>query len=611
MNLKSMVGKSSALEKAWKCYRYRDMDTAIFLMSLVIEKMPEYRLVYGILLFENQEYKRALFHLNGLLTTTAVYYRALCLFRMKKYNEAAVTLENILNRRTLKDSLDDEWGRHFLVESRDTEFFEQILGEIYVRTGMCMRAVNIFKKLMRKNPLFGAASYLLNEQIFIDKDSIACEDINSYKIINKYKDNKTYESNNSFNDSNAYKTSYENKFKTKNLKLSNRNISEKEGFVNNILEDPVIVYYLQVSRIIKDISLRSENPNKLRSMEKNTRFEIDRHPSYAIGGKNDSSESIDGRSFVDNLFYGRVGCNILVDKVFGGSSWGDEKYSPEFNTPFFGTYFMVKVATALGSYGFDAESISLFERVRELDPMFLNEMDYYSTVLWKTKKESCLGLLAKECIDVNPMHHAVWIAIGNYYSLKGISKKCILCFKRSLAIKETSHAHTLLGFEYNTRNQFIDAQKNFSASIAISAHNDRALFGLGISYANSYNRESALLYFNKALQINPTSLPMITYLVRFYVKNKEMNEAFNKIVNVIFPGYHNLAIDYETLVNLIEKNAGRFHELEELMLCELAEILFSYNCKAFAIRVLRSLECRTSTYFSKRALIENSKLKFN
>ena len=48
------------LIKIEKCYKYKDYDTSVYLSAYLTAKNDEYELLYGIMLFYNQEYSRCL-----------------------------------------------------------------------------------------------------------------------------------------------------------------------------------------------------------------------------------------------------------------------------------------------------------------------------------------------------------------------------------------------------------------------------------------------------------------------------------------------------------------------------------------------------------------------
>lgn len=275
-----------------------------------------------------------------------------------------------------------------------------------------------------------------------------------------------------------------------------------------------------------------------------------------------------------------------------------------FNRHEFGAYYIAKVAAEYAKYGNDLEADRLFKLLHQRFPSFIIEMDTYSTLLWRAKNENQLGLLAKEFIVSHPAHHSTWAIIGNYYSVLNKPKESCLCFARSINITETPQVYSLLGFESNAKKHYSVSHGYFKSSLAMLENNDKALFGLGVSYSNMSKITCASHSFELALKINPYSLHMFAYLIRFWVKNKDYEKVATAVARVILPRSRSDSITYEDIVEYVEKNSGMFCEMKELILCEFAEVLLKADLKRLALRILHSVECRTSAYFSKKAMIE-------
>ncbi|ELA42885.1 uncharacterized protein VICG_00200, partial [Vittaforma corneae ATCC 50505] len=141
--------------------------------------------------------------------------------------------------------------------------------------------------------------------------------------------------------------------------------------------------------------------------------------------------------------------------------------------------------------------LQVFEFLREKDPSFVLEMDVYSTSLWINKDTNLLGLLAKDLISTAPNHYITWSVIGNYYSLNGMPKESTTCLMKSLSILENPFAYSLLGFEFNIRSQYLEAQNYFKSSLCMLENNDKANFGLGVAYSETSKRAAAEAYFKK------------------------------------------------------------------------------------------------------------------
>ncbi|KAI4291462.1 hypothetical protein PAPHI01_0736 [Pancytospora philotis] len=272
-----------------------------------------------------------------------------------------------------------------------------------------------------------------------------------------------------------------------------------------------------------------------------------------------------------------------------------------------GALYVAKVAAEVARFGDESEAVSIFRLVRGSNACMVSEMDTYSTLLWRAKNENLLGLLAKELMLSHPNHHTTWVVIGNYYSMLNKQKESCLCLARSISISETAQAYSLLGFESNAKKHYSVAQGYFRASLAMLENNDKALFGLGTAYSNLSKDDHALRSFDRALQLNPYSLQMLAALVRIWVKNKSYDKVVETVVHIVRPPKHDGEDVFESIVGAVAGRSGTFSEMEDLILCEFAEVLLGLNYRGLSLRLLQNVECRTSAYYSKKAMIEMGK----
>lgn len=487
--------------KLIKCYKYRDLDSAIYMSIYISRHNADYDILTGILLFENREYARALQHFRNMQGTTAQYYKALCHKNTKKCKEAIEDLNAILDGRSQPEKIADQFVASFILDNNDTEFFDSLCGELMILRGKCKVGVEKYRRSIIKNPLLIPCFGLFDENIWIG----------------------------------TIKEFSKDPFMMLLQDLFKASIQKKKTVENNEMDDA--------------FSTKSEIPS------------------------------------------------IVVE--FVAKFPGMKHYFTQ--VPGIGSYFLCKIAAIYCKQTQSKVGLQMFELLREHDPGFIREMDVYSTTLWINKDLNLLGLLAKDLIATASNSHITWSVIGNYYSLNGMQKESTTCLMKSLSIQENPSAYCLLGFEYNIRNQYLEAQDYFKSSLCMLENNDRAYFGLGIVYGETSRKQAAEAYFNKALELNPRNMNMKAFLVRFYAKNDEHQKALTKIKEF-------LELDCqssEQIVEEIQKDIGKFTEIEELMICELVEILLKSKSKKLAEKLLQCVQIRTSTYFTKKSMIEN------
>jgi tetratricopeptide (TPR) repeat protein len=95
------------------------------------------------------------------------------------------------------------------------------------------------------------------------------------------------------------------------------------------------------------------------------------------------------------------------------------------------------------------EAEKVFIRVREKAPSRMEDMEYYSNVLWQLKKGTDLAHLAHSLIDQDRLSPQAWCALGNAFSLEREHDQAIKCFMRATQLDpKFAYAFTLTGHEH-------------------------------------------------------------------------------------------------------------------------------------------------------------------
>lgn len=151
-----------------------------------------------------------------------------------------------------------------------------------------------------------------------------------------------------------------------------------------------------------------------------------------------------------------------------------------------------------------------FVKLRQLDRTRLQDMEYYSTLLWHLHKKTELTYLANELFDLDNKSAITWCAIGNLFSLNREPDEAIKCFNKSLKYDEDfTYAHTLKGHEFFSNDNYEMALESFRISLLIDPRHYNALYGIGMVYINLGDYEKADYHFRKAVSINPINIILI------------------------------------------------------------------------------------------------------
>jgi anaphase-promoting complex subunit 8 len=90
-----------------------------------------------------------------------------------------------------------------------------------------------------------------------------------------------------------------------------------------------------------------------------------------------------------------------------------------------------------------------FEKILEIDPYRLENMDTYSNILYVREKKKELSALALQCFENNKYSPETCCVLGNYLSLMGEHTKAVSYFKKALLIdRNMLGGWTLIGHEY-------------------------------------------------------------------------------------------------------------------------------------------------------------------
>ncbi|GEQ69379.1 hypothetical protein JCM33374_g3050 [Metschnikowia sp. JCM 33374] len=156
------------------------------------------------------------------------------------------------------------------------------------------------------------------------------------------------------------------------------------------------------------------------------------------------------------------------------------------------------------------QSKTYFVRLRQQDRTRLEDMEYYSTLLWHLHKKVELTYLANELHDIDDSSAITWCVMGNLFSLTREADEAIRCFNKCLTIDpKFTYAYTLRGHEYFSNDNYEKALECFRYSILLDPRHYNAFYGIGMVYINLGEYQKADYHFKKAVAINPINIILI------------------------------------------------------------------------------------------------------
>lgn len=156
------------------------------------------------------------------------------------------------------------------------------------------------------------------------------------------------------------------------------------------------------------------------------------------------------------------------------------------------------------------QSEKFFVRLRQLDRTRLEDMEYFSTLLWHLHKKVELAFLANELHDIDAHLAITWCVMGNLFSLNREPDESIKCFNKSIALDSSfTYAHTLKGHEYFGADNYERALDCFRVSLLLDPRHYNAFYGIGMVYINLGEYHKADYHFRNAVAINPINIILI------------------------------------------------------------------------------------------------------
>ncbi|KAI0036954.1 TPR-like protein [Vararia minispora EC-137] len=145
-----------------------------------------------------------------------------------------------------------------------------------------------------------------------------------------------------------------------------------------------------------------------------------------------------------------------------------------------------------------------FQKILEIDPYRIDDIDIYSNILYVTENRLKLSKLAHDFINIDRDRPEVCCLIGNHYSLRAEHEKAIKYFRRATDLDRTYlSAWTLMGHEYVEMKNSHAAIEAYRRAVDVNRKDYRAWFGLGQAYELLNMHQYALYYYQHATALRP------------------------------------------------------------------------------------------------------------
>ncbi|XP_028154746.1 cell division cycle protein 23 homolog [Diabrotica virgifera virgifera] len=172
------------------------------------------------------------------------------------------------------------------------------------------------------------------------------------------------------------------------------------------------------------------------------------------------------------------------------------------------------------------DAIEIFQRILEIDPYRLDNLDTYSNLLYVLEMKKELADLAHKVVNIDKYRVETCCVIGNYYSLRSDHTKAVLYFRRALKLNpQFLSAWTLMGHEFMEMKNTNAAIQSYRHAIEINSRDYRAWYGLGQTYEILKMPNYCLHYYKRAQQLKPNDSRMVIALGEAYEKLDKTENA--------------------------------------------------------------------------------------
>ncbi|CAA97347.2 anaphase-promoting complex TPR lobe subcomplex subunit Apc3 [Schizosaccharomyces pombe] len=174
------------------------------------------------------------------------------------------------------------------------------------------------------------------------------------------------------------------------------------------------------------------------------------------------------------------------------------------------------------------KSEEVFQKLRDLSPSRVKDMEVFSTALWHLQKSVPLSYLAHETLETNPYSPESWCILANCFSLQREHSQALKCINRAIQLDPTfEYAYTLQGHEHSANEEYEKSKTSFRKAIRVNVRHYNAWYGLGMVYLKTGRNDQADFHFQRAAEINPNNSVLITCIGMIYERCKDYKKALD------------------------------------------------------------------------------------
>lgn len=172
------------------------------------------------------------------------------------------------------------------------------------------------------------------------------------------------------------------------------------------------------------------------------------------------------------------------------------------------------------------EAEKLYSRVRVIAPARVEDLEFYSTVLWHLKRDVELSFLAHEIMDLDRLAPQAWCIIGNSLSVQKDHEGALKCFKRATQLdSKFAYAFTLQGHEHIAGEEYDKGLEAYRCAVGIDPRHYNSWYGLGKVFERQGKFDIAEGHYRIAATINPNNAVLVCCIGTVLEKMQKMSVA--------------------------------------------------------------------------------------
>ena len=171
------------------------------------------------------------------------------------------------------------------------------------------------------------------------------------------------------------------------------------------------------------------------------------------------------------------------------------------------------------------EAIDCYQKIIDLSPNHIDAYINKAEMLYHSGKLKESLNIYQQIFKIDSANEDTYIKYGNVLNKLGKVDEAISAYQKSIEINpENSGAYKNLGYIYNNQGEFEEGIKCLRKSVEVNVDYE-VYINLAISYSKNKEYKQAVLFFDKAIKLDPNKAEAYVHKAYFYQSVKEIDKA--------------------------------------------------------------------------------------